>query len=244
MKKPKVLVYDIETSPNLAYVWGKYDQDVIDYEKEWQLLSVAWKWLGEKKAYVKSVKDAKELSDKALCKRLWELFDKADVIVAHNGDQFDQKKVRSRFLFWGFPPPKPFVSVDTRKVARKYFKFNSNKLDDLGAHLGLGRKIRHPGFAMWKGCMAGDTKSFRQMEKYNKQDVILLEKIYLCMRPWMDNHPSVALLRGHEGCPNCGSKKCIRKGLRATHRTIKQQWVCKDCNSWHLTPVRKVTENE
>lgn len=240
MKNPKILIYDIETSPNLAYVWGKYEQDVIEYAKEWQILSVAWKWLGDKGTHVTTLNDSAVRDDKELCAKLWELFNEADVVVAHNGDRFDQKKVRARFLFWRLPPPKPFVSVDTCKVAKKYFKFNSNKLDDLGEHLKMGRKYKHPGFSMWRGCMAGDPASWKKMARYNKQDVVLLEKIYLCMRPWMDNHPSVALLEGHKGCPSCGSKDCIKKGLRATHSTIKQQWVCKDCNSWHVTPVRKV----
>lgn len=241
MKKPRILVYDIETSPNLAYVWGKYEQNVIEYVKEWEILSVSWKWLGDKNPHVKTQSNYRSIGDLGLCKTILELFNKADIVVAHNGDKFDQKKVRARLVYWDLEPPAPFVSIDTCKVAKKYFKFNSNKLDDLGEHLGLGRKTRHSGFSMWVGCMAGNKKSWAEMAKYNKQDVVLLEKVYLRMKPWMDNHPSVALLEGHTGCPNCGGTSCIKKGLRATHRTLKQQWVCKDCRAWHLTPVRRVS---
>ncbi len=242
MKKPRILCYDIETSPNIAYVWGKYEQDVIEYVKEWEILSVAWKWVGETSAHVKTQASYHAKNDKKLCAQILSLFNEADIVIAHNGDKFDQKKVRARLVYWKLQPPAPFISIDTCKAARKYFKFNSNKLDDLGEHLGLGRKVKHAGFAMWTGCMAGNKKSWAQMAKYNKQDVMLLEKVYLRMKPWMDNHPSVALLQGHKGCPTCGSTRCIKKGLRATHRTIKQQWVCRACGAWHLTPMRRIKD--
>jgi hypothetical protein len=50
-KTPRVLLYDIETFPNEAYVWGKYDQNVIAFKKEWEMASFAYKWLGEKEVH-------------------------------------------------------------------------------------------------------------------------------------------------------------------------------------------------
>jgi len=227
--KPKVLLYDIETSPNLAYVWGKYDQNVIAYEEEWEILSVAWKWLGQKRIHCVTQKDNSELG---LCSWIWELFDTADVVIAHNGDKFDQKKVKARMLIHGLKPPSPFASVDTLKIARKHFKFNSNKLDDLGRQLGVGRKLKHPGFDLWLGCMKGDAKSWSMMEKYNKQDVVLLEKVYKKLLPWIDNHPSMALLQDREGCPSCGSKQVQKRGKLVTHKSVFQRYQCQKCGGW------------
>ena len=34
----KVLFYDIETAPNLAYVWGQYQQDVVEQHRSWYLM--------------------------------------------------------------------------------------------------------------------------------------------------------------------------------------------------------------
>lgn len=232
-----ILVYDIETSPNIGYCWGKYDQDIMDYAKEWEILSVAWKWYGEKKVFVRSQRDF-EGTEKGLCQLLWELFDDADIVVAHNGDQFDQKKVRSRLLYHGFGPPSPFAEVDTRKIAKKYFRFNSNRLDDLGKHLGLGEKASHPGLQMWIDCMAGKTKAWKQMEKYNKQDVVLLDKVYTKLLPWVTNHPSVALLNGSVGCPNCGSSLITRQGVKATKKSLMQQFKCKECLGWFSLPAK------
>ena len=74
------------------------------------------------------------------------MFDEADVVIAHNGDKFDMRKANARFGH--YEPPMPVQQVDTLKVARKYFKFESNKLGDLGEHLGLGNKEVTGGFAL------------------------------------------------------------------------------------------------
>lgn len=226
----KILVYDIETSPNLAYVWGKWQQDVIAFESEWELLSFSFKWLGEKETIAVG---RNKFSEEILVRRLHQLFDEADVVIAHNGDNFDQRMANAKFIQFGLTPPSPYRSVDTKKVAKKYFRFNSNKLDDLGKLLGLGKKVQTGGFSLWLGCMAGDERAWAKMLKYNKQDVVLLEKIYLKLRPWVDNHPSVSLLDGvFDGCPKCGSRKLQKRGTRHTKVAITQRYQCKSCGGW------------
>ena len=39
--KAKILYYDIETAPNLSYVWGQYEQNVIAHVSEWHMLCVS-----------------------------------------------------------------------------------------------------------------------------------------------------------------------------------------------------------
>lgn len=104
MKKEKLetLIFDIETAPNLAWVWDFYEQNVISVEKERKLLSFAFKWLGQKKVYCYSLRDYKE---KKLLKILHELFNKADIIVGHNGDRFDIKMVNAFFIHNHLKPP-------------------------------------------------------------------------------------------------------------------------------------------
>ncbi len=234
--KAKILLYDIETSPNLGYIWGKYEQDVIAFKQEWQILSVAYKWLGEKRVHFVSGRGG----ELAVLKALAALFAKADVVVAHNGDAFDMKKIRSRMLALNLPPTPPLASVDTLKVAKANFKFNSNKLDDLGATLKLGRKVKHTGFDLWLGCMAGDSQSWKLMEKYNKQDVVLLEKVYKRMLPWISNHPSLAALRDSKsGCPKCSSNKVVKWGLRPNPKGVSQRWLCQACGGYFITAKKK-----
>lgn len=224
----KTILLDIETSPNLAYVWGKYEQDVIEYESEWDLLCWTVKELNGK-SLTRGLCDVR--NEKQLVKELWEQLNGANVVIAHNGDAFDLRKANAKFSFYRLPPPEPYKTVDTLKVARKYFGFNSNKLNDLGQHLNLGAKVETGGFKTWKGCMEGKKESWRLMKKYNAQDVELLEKVYLHFRPWIENHPNLSVYTG-KGCPACGSMNLIRRGFRYLKTTVAPQFSCNDCGKW------------
>jgi DNA-directed RNA polymerase subunit RPC12/RpoP len=110
--------------------------------------------------------------------------------------------------------------------------FNSNKLDHLGAHLGLGRKVDTGGFETWAGCMRGDMKFWKLMTKYAKQDVDLLRKVYMKLRPWMTNHPNLNIFDGTDGCPTCGSRRLQKRGTRRTQVAIYQQYQCNNCKAY------------
>lgn len=240
MKKTRILLVDIETKPNLSWTWGKYEQDVIAFVEECSMLSFAWKWYGESTVHAYSLPDfplykKDKKSDKELCRKLWELFDEADIIVAHNGDQFDIKKANAFFINNGMRRPSPYKTIDTKKVAKRYFKFNSNKLDDLGNYLGLGRKIHTGGFKLWEDCMAGDMKAWRMMVKYNKQDIVLLEQIYDKFLGWIDNHPNVNVLEARlNACPNCGTCILQKRGFSIKSNKKVQRYQCQNvaCGKW------------
>lgn len=238
---PKILYYDIETAPNLSFVWGHYEQNVIDHEREWYMLCVSYRWEHEKKSHVTSLVDfpaeykKDPENDFHVVKKLWELFDEADIVIAHNGDKFDMRKANARFVAHGLGPASPVKSVDTLKVARRYFMFNSNKLDHLGSHLGVGRKVATGGFETWAGCMRGDMKYWKLMIKYAKQDVDLLREVYYKLRPWMKNHPNLNVYDGGQNCPTCGSSSLHKRGQRYTQVATYQQWQCNDCKSYSRT---------
>lgn len=238
MNKTKIVTLDIENSPNLSYVWGRYEQNVLADERNWNMLSFAYKWLGEGKVKSYSLPDFKiykkdKNDDTELIKALWGIFDEADVIVGHNVDRFDIRKTNARFLAAGLNPPSPYKTVDTYKIAKKYFFLNSNKLTDISKYLGLGEKLQTGGFDLWLGCMAGKTASWRTMVKYNKQDVALTEKVYLKLLGWMTNHPNVNIVDEVEGaCPNCGKKHLQKRGFSITRVSKKQRFHCQDCGAW------------
>lgn len=249
LNKTKILLFDIETSPNLGYVWGKYEQDVISYTKEWYMLSFAYKWLGEKKTYAYALPDFKgykkdKTNDYELVKKLHELMNEADIIIGHNCDQFDIRKTNARFIAHGLTPPSPYKTVDTKKVAKRYFHFNSNKLDDLGRYLKLGQKLSTGGFDLWLGCMGGNPKAWKTMVEYNKQDVILLEEVYNTLLPWISNHPNVNVIDENEfGCTNCGSEHLQKRGIGFNSVTKYQRYVCVDCGKWSKSkPIRTSIE--
>lgn len=236
--KTKILLFDIETAPNLSWVWGKYEQNVIAYQQEWYMMTFAYKWLGQKQIKAKALPDFKtykkdHTNDRELVAELWSLLDEADIVIAHNGDQFDIKKANARFLYHGLPAPSPYKTVDTKKVLKRYFKLNSNSLNDASELLGLGEKVDTGGFDLWLGCMAGKATAWRDMVKYNKQDVHLLEKLYLATRGWIHNHHNVNLVDEAQGkCPNCGSHKLQKRGWGYTKVSKYQRYQCTDCGAW------------
>tara|TARA_R110000868_G_scaffold85200_4_gene239756 strand:- start:409 stop:1113 length:705 start_codon:yes stop_codon:yes gene_type:complete len=220
----RVLVFDIETTPLESYTWGIYEQNVVRVKKQWRMLSFSYKWLGEKTVHFVAARH----NDRGACQKLRALFNQADVVVAHNGNSFDIKKVQARFLVNGLLPSSPFKSVDTKLVARKHFGFVSNKLDDLGEILGLGRKVKHEGFDLWLLCLAGNAAAWKRMEKYNKQDVLLLEKIYLRMMPYMTAYPKTY---PRAICTHCGSNDVQYRGKYPSTRDALR-FICKNCGIW------------
>jgi hypothetical protein len=246
MKTPaKILFLDLETAPSLGWVWAKWETNVIDFKSDWYVLSFAWKWAHEKKGVVHtrglidfpiSYGLDKE-NDKPLMQELWHLLDQADIVVAHNGDGFDLPKSNTRFLTHGFQPPTPYKTVDTLKIARNKFKFDSNKLDDLGRYLGIGRKLPHTGFHLWKGCMTGDPKSWTLMKRYNGHDVQLLERLYYILRAWAPTHPNVN--QGEFACPKCSSFNVQKRGFSYTAQRRKQRFQCTKCSGWFEGPAKK-----
>lgn len=241
MKQPKILLYDIESTPNQGYTWGKWQQNVIAFKKERELLSYAYKWADKKK--VTCVTREGQPDDKRLVVSLAKLLQEADIVIAHNGDEFDRKIVKARMLFWGMKPLKTNCSVDTKKAAKLYFNFNGNGLQDLCSFLGIGSKLPHQGFGMWVGCMEDDAKAWENMIKYNKHDVVLLDAVYKRMLPWIENHPSIVRIMDpyrkkymdDKHCPACVSKNTKRDGFRYTLKGAVPRMECYDCGKhWQI----------
>lgn len=242
----KTLIYDIETAPLLGYSWKIWEADLIQVKRDFYIMSFAAKWLGSNKIISYSLPDFDTFKkdkecDKELCTKLWELMDQADVIVAHNGQNFDIKKSNARFIVNNLPPPSPYKVVDTLIAAKKYFGFNSNKLNDLGKSLGVGQKIETGGFKLWLDCMAGDGKAWKQMVKYNKNDVALLEQVYLRLRPWIANHPRVGETTA---CNSCGSVKIQKRGYNYTRKYKYQRYACLDCGAWNQGDIIKANNEQ
>jgi uncharacterized protein YprB with RNaseH-like and TPR domain len=242
-KKPRILFFDIETAPLLGWAWTSYETNIIDIKSSWYILSIAYKWHGEKKVKTKALPDYRGYHkdtecDRELVKDFHKLLDEADIVIAHNGDRFDLKKLNARFIANGLTPPSPYKSIDTLKIARKNFAFISNKLNDLGACLGVGRKLPHTGWHLWRGCMLGDMKSWRLMRQYNARDVELLERVYLKLRPWHATHPDVNAYkpkekRVGEECPACGSTNTQKRGKHYARKRQYQKHQCQETGCGH-----------
>lgn len=233
----KVLFWDIETAPMLAYIWSPWDQ-TVNMERlihpTW-LLCWSAKWAHEKKPLFDMVTsdEAIEQDDTRIIMSLAEIIREADVIVAHNGDKFDLRILNTRLLQLGLEPIGPKQTIDTLKLAKENFRFTYNRLDYLGEFLGVGRKIKTD-FNLWKQCYYGDATAIDKMVKYNVQDVILLEKIFNRMKPYVKRLPRLVEPDGsHERCcPHCGSTKLQARGVSRTQACTYQRYQCKKCQRY------------
>ena len=201
----RILYWDFESAPALGWVWRKWETNVLSFEADWYVLSVAWHWEGDKGYNVASLPTSLCLrenpeDDQGLVRLAHDLFDKADIVIAHNGIAFDTRKIQARMMFHGLNPPSPYSEVDTLKIARKHFSFTSNRLDDLCQPLGIGRKLATGGFDTWLGCMRGDPTAWAKMTRYNKHDVKLLVALYMKLLPWTTVHPNLATISGDLAC--------------------------------------------
>lgn len=252
-KELSVILLDIETSPLVGYSWQTYDTNVLKVIEPSKIISIAWKQLGAKETSCKCIADYRGyksgvVNDEALIREIWDVLDKADIVIAHHGVAFDFKKLNARFVFYGLNSPSHYQVVDTKKEASKHFKFDSNSLNNLGSYLNVGQKINNGGFELWVECMGGDKKAWERMKSYNIQDVILLEQVYLKLRPFMSTHPDMNLMLGENigqlACGSCLSLNLTKRGFALTKIGSKQRYQCSDCGSWTTGPwVRKTRDN-
>jgi hypothetical protein len=239
-----ILLLDIERSPNIAYVWGLFKENIplarlIDTSK---MLCYSAKWLDDDEIFFDSIYNSKE---RVFLKGLHSLIDKADVVVHYNGTDFDMPVINTAFVEAGMKPPSPYKQVDLLKVVRSQFKFTSNKMDHVAKQLGLEAK-HDTTFDLWIGCINNDALAWQTMEEYNIQDVMILEAMYHKLKPWIKGHPNHGVY-GDFGlvCPNCGSHHWERRGFAYTTTGKYQRYNCTDCGSWfrNKTVVEKGKES-
>lgn len=231
----KILHIDVETRPMIVYAWGLFKQNlsIKHIVEPGSTLCFAAKWNGDKNNKI-VFKSVYEHGREEMVKTAHELIDEADVLVHYNGKRFDYPVLKQEFLLFGLSPPSPVRHVDLLETARKEFKLPSNKLDYVAQTLGVGSKLEHKGLDLWRGCMNDDKQSWKTMKRYNIQDVIILEKVYNKLLPWVHIHPNHALYNDSNVpvCVNCGSTHLHKRGFAHTHTMTYQQYQCQSCGKW------------
>lgn len=237
-KEPKILIWDIESSFMLVAVFG-LKTDYINPDnivKDWSILCGAWKWVGEDEIHSVCVDPMHPDDDMEVVAKLREAVTEADIIVHHNGDRFDVKKLNARIIQYGMEPLPPLTTVDTLKEVRKVAAFTSNKLDYLGQQLDTGQKMetsKNLWLKILKGDLATRTRALREMLQYNIQDTKLQESVYLRLRPYMKSHPNWnVFVEDEHVCPSCGSPNVQKRGVSRTKTAVYQRYQCNDCGSW------------
>ena len=227
----KILLLDIETAPNTVYTWGFYDQNIATNQIVVSSYILCWaaKWYGEGGMMFSSLHTT---SQKRMLGRMHKLLDEADVVVHYNGKKFDIPTLNKEFIKAGFQPPSPYKQLDLLQICRSSFRFGSNKLDFVSKTLELGGKVRHEGFELWIKCMKNDPAAWERMERYNRGDVRLLERVYEKLKPWINKHPNVAAHEDVKGCPKCGSEDFQHRGYAITNVMKYPRYRCSSCRGW------------
>lgn len=234
VKQVRILTLDIENAPNLAHVWSLFNQNVslAQLQEVATVISVAAKWYGEKEVLFYS--DHHDGHD-VMVKAIHALVSEADLIVGYNSAGFDMKHLNREFILAGLNPPAPYKNVDLLQTVRKQFKFASGKLDHVAQQLGLGKKTAHAGHDLWVRCMRGEDAAWDKMRQYNKQDVVLTEKLYDRLRAWIPNHPHLGQWTGQSwSCPTCGHADISKHRNGTAHAMVQQyrQYQCPHCGTW------------
>lgn len=246
----KILLLDIETARMIAGVWrlGKQRLGPEQIVHDWFILGWSCKWLfsAETMAEFVTPAEARKRDDSRIVKKLWKLVDEADVIISHNGNQFDIPKINTRFILNGLKPPHPYQTIDTRKVAYKQFGFSSNKLDYLGKLL-LSKQKVHTDYELWIKCENGDQEALDYMKDYCVADTGLLEEVYVQLRPWIKSHPNLAVLMDAKEpcCPNCGGFEFTEGEHYYTTPQNRYQTVrCDSCGAVNRKKASELTNDQ
>lgn len=235
MAKLRILGVDIETAPNTAHVWGLFKQNIginqlLDTGR---VMCFAAKWVGSdaKPMFYSEYHHGHERTIYEACR----LISAADAVLTFNGERFDLPTLNKEYIKYKLTPPAPYRSIDLFRVAKKRFRFASNKMDHLAKELGLRRKVSNRGHELWIDCMNGKRSAWAEMKEYNLGDVLTLEEMYHAMLPWIDSHPNRALYQAvvdDPTCPNCGGTNLQSRGLQATKTQTYVRFQCQDCGTW------------
>lgn len=232
---PRILIYDIETLPNLGYFFDTYSDRAIPLEfilKPKSICTIAWKWYGDDKTNV-AVMDA-PYDDKTPLNQFMPDWTQATHVVAHYS-KFDKPFIAARLMANGLHSLPPVNDICTYKLAKSHFgrSLNGNKLDHLGTILGVGRKNK-TNADLWVKCAAGDKEALAEMAAYNAQDVELLEKVFKAMLPHVKSKLNLNLMSDEPilRCKQCGSDHLEQKGFEYTSAAMRHRYHCKVCDSW------------
>lgn len=216
-KKAKIATFDIEVLSSMDADCGS-------------VCCVSWKELNKgtvkqlsledfPKSYEKNIFD-----DRALVTAVVKELSKYDVLIGHNikpsGNKrwggFDIKYLNTRIAVnsLDLPPLQGMKVIDTyQDIAKRWMKFRSDRLIELGKSLGAPKEwleskndMRFP--QDWNAYIVKRPGASKKMLLRNKVDVLLTEWVYNRLQKFFPSHPNFGIINGANKldypCPSCG----------------------------------------
>lgn len=230
---PKVLTFDIETYGGLKANFS-------------EISVFGYKWAHEKDAHTISGLDfPKEYkkdftNDKPLLIALSEVWNQADVVIAHYGKKFDRCFINARLEKHGLPPLKPVKLIDTWRISKDNFALHSNRLDTLLKFFNAPDQKVDLTYEEWRKVGWGHVPSLKKLIEHCHNDVTGLEYVFQKhLSHYTNDMPNHNLYgaKGEKLCPHCGSKEIAKKGFVYTRTSVNQQYQCKACRRWSSAPM-------
>jgi len=243
-KKPKILYFDIETSPILAYTWSTGRDITINpsqVKEHKKVICISYNWSNESiKKVGRLTWNKKTQCDKKMLSDFNKIANKADLILGHNGKNFDVKELRTAMALRGLKEAWcETPCLDTLQDYRRAFRMPSNRLDALGRQLGLGKK-NPTDFQLWIDVVNGDLKALERMGKYCDQDVRLLRQVHERLAAYVPQTQAVLNLkntdfsgrpRSCKGCENKDVRLWVKFGRYKYKGQDYQKYICKICDT-------------
>jgi len=232
-KKPKVLFFDIETSPLLIYVWRLGEQVIYPHQiakqgSAYKIICISYAWDDGKP--VKTIDwGFKEQDTAKVVREFDKIIKQADVAIGKNSARFDEKHINAQRFLQNLPPLPQWTQYtdDLEKQMRKHFIFPSYSLDYISKELGLGGKMKME-FSDWIDIVEKkNEKSFQKMLSYNRKDVADTRTIWNKIKPHVKPRFSQATYYGDFRCTHCGGQDLKKNGIRYSGKTAYQEFFCR-----------------
>ncbi len=250
---PRILLLDYETAAEIVATFSRFKQTFGNssvIKKGGNILCAAYKWVGESEVHsiYATPQECINGDDFRIVAHMWDLYEQADAIVAHNSQQFDHKVLRGRAAVNGFPDLPTVKVLDTLVQAKKAFKLPSNSLETIAFYLGLESKMQHSGKDLWVRVQSGDADAMlNEMLPYCEQDVRVLSQVFDRIRSYgnLGSNFNAGLYYddGLRHCRSCGSTNVEATG-RDIHTAVTtwSEYRCGACGAVHRDRNQKTTK--
>lgn len=243
----KIILFDLETIPDMKEalkVWPRLSAypGLTLKATITSIICAGWKEYNSKKTHCINAWDFPQWkkninNDERVVKAIYEVLKDADCVITQNGKRFDWKYLQTRIMKYNLPPLPKIHHVDTVVLAKQNLYAFNNRLNTLGEYLVNEKKLDHEGWDLWVDVCNKDKKAMDKMERYCKQDVKLLEKVFEKLKPFA-KLPNENIYSEDDCCPNCGSKNLKSNGWRYTQTKMYKRLICKDCHTWSRANVQ------